>query len=358
MERLQEIAQALGWPVEAFETRVRPVVIRFAGLVQQLPAVMDSLSDTTDTLALDNGLQAVLEVLTTHRPPSQETPPADISTVDVQYALITAVLLKCAERVITRQSVTLFDRQGHPLGMWNPLTGPMGEVAHAVYYRPALIHRKPLPGLSLGLAPDLIPADELFKLFQQETLNECWRRVLIEDEPIDTLGALLRAAASESTEAITLDESQEKDMLTIESIRAASSMPDPSSLREALLIGLRALLATDRESSLNTPDGFSWRVGEHLYLVGKIMAQRLREQPALEPYQTLIQHNVSLYQLLVDQGVAIPAPDKPIFNVRITEGTWDTEAAVLKFPLSWLWPEESDWPASFTGTVSEKNPRA
>ena len=52
--------------------------------------------------------------------------------------------------------------------------------------------------------------------------------------------------------------------------------------------------------------------------------------------------------------LALPAPDKPIFNVRVRTAIWETDAAVIKLPLSVLDLEESRWPAPFTGTVIEK----
>lgn len=343
---LQAIARLLDEPGD-FEARVRPVLERFAGLVQLLP-------EAADRLALDEGLQAVLAILKGNQPSARETPSTAIPAADRQYALITAVLLRRAGRVIARHSVTLFDRQGKSLGLWNPLTGPMLDTERAVYYRSAFIQRQPLPGLSAWLAQDLIPAAELGRLFDDEALSRAWLLALNDAEPNNAMGAVI---STMEPSAVAADTPSPPDASNAESAPALPSTPDTPVLRNALLTGLRALLTSPETPPLNGTDGLGWRVNDHLYLVGKIVARLLRKQAALAPFAALIERNASLYQLLVDEGLALPAPDKPIFNVRVRTATWETEAAVIKLPLSLFGSEASRWPAPFTGTLIEKNGR-
>ena len=339
---LAGITGVLTWPPSDVEERIRPVFTRFAERVQQLPA-------SSKGLALDKGLQAVLAVLNAHRENPLETPTADNTEWPFLHALITATLLRVSGEVITRHAVMLYDSNGCSLGTWNPLTGSMYAVERAVYYRTIALQRQPLPGLNTWLAQDLLPAAELFRLFKEKTLSQDWLIAINDSSADNPITRLIRVAEQRSVG------NSPQTAVTADSILQNHTDTNPTSLREILLVCLRTLFTPDETALLNSQDSWGWRVGDHLYLVGKYMAEQLRRQPELHPYASLLERNATLYQVLAERHITVSAPDKPIFNIQVTDETWTIEVAALKIPLSLLWENAAVWPVPFAGTVIEKN---
>jgi hypothetical protein len=203
--------------------------------------------------------------------------------------------------------------------------------------------------LNTWLAQDLLPAAELFTLFNDEILSRDWLMVLNDPSADNPIARLIRVAEQR------LVATSPRAAANADPILQNHTNPNPASLQEILLTRLRTLLTPDETALLNGRDSWGWRVGDHLYLVGKQIAEQLRRQPELQPYQPLLERNATLYQVLAEQRITVSAPDKPIFNVQVTDDTWNIEVAALKIPLFLLWADATAWPVPFTGTVTEKN---
>lgn len=266
-------------------------LIAFAGFCQSLTRPCPDPNDSTTLL--DLGLMNAL---------SRLSAPA---TTGTGYGLLTWALLEVLEQEIGRQQVLLFDRQGQPLDPWTPLNGPMLTVPRAVYYRAWPCDSAPLPGLDLALAAVVLPPTGLARLLGRPDCGRVWL----------AQHALAQMPVSPPSTAAT----------------AATD-----SFSAALLDALRTwLLEPDQLGS--GPDSAGWRCGNDLYLVGKQLAEALRQQPALAAYQRQIERNPALYRRLVAEGIAVSSGDKPVWKVTVSGADWTQTVAAVRIPLVRLW---------------------
>ena len=321
-------------PRADFEHSVRPTLVRYAEYVQQIavdrrPVLNQGLAVAREALALMRTHPAI---------PKPEPANSALSGPVQAYALLTAALLRQASHLATQTTVLLYDQHGERLGPWCPLHGAMRTQAKAAGYAVASRREESIAGLPLLLSHALLTEAGLAWLFDQPAVAAQWLATLNAPAAEGPLAGLIRAAENRL----------QPPAANRSSAPVAAVQPPP--LREALIEALRVWMG-DPETRLNDREAIGWRVGEHLYLIGKHAAQCLRTYPGLQRYGGILQSTETVYRLLREQNITVGEAEKPIVTVQVTGQDWTVTVAVIQIPIQVMWDDSSQMPEPFRGTV-------
>ncbi|RMV54560.1 hypothetical protein ALP11_102278, partial [Pseudomonas syringae pv. papulans] len=133
----------------------------------------------------------------------------------------------------------------------------------------------------------------------------------------------------------------------------AMSAPKQSIQRQ-LAEGLRMLVAD--KFKLNQPDGPSdgWLTQEGLWLVSKPAVDQLRALLLSQGIEHIPSSNAPMFNLLQDQAIIQPNGEgKAIWKASIDNGRgWKNTFTVLKIAPALIWPNTTDRPETYTGTLT------
>ncbi|MCP4935558.1 MAG: hypothetical protein GY927_15470 [bacterium] len=137
--------------------------------------------------------------------------------------------------------------------------------------------------------------------------------------------------------------------------RGHTAAPSPSMncdvayrLTQAVSEGIRVLTA---RSTFNRCGGDGWLVGDTLWVVAKVLALQIQQDDLLQEWPHVLAQRTTLYQALVNHGVAIPHGKRITWKIVVDENGQYQQATVLKFSAALIWPQQAERPSEFGGVV-------
>ncbi|WP_454838178.1 MULTISPECIES: MobH family relaxase [Pseudomonas] len=122
------------------------------------------------------------------------------------------------------------------------------------------------------------------------------------------------------------------------------------SLQHHLISGLRHLV--QHELKLNQPGAAGWLTQDALWLVSKIVTDKLRAYLLSQSIEGIPSSNIAVFDELQSHGLVESTPEgKAIWTALVTQGNWQQTFTFLRIQPALIWGNE-DRPAAFSGTVS------
>lgn len=341
---LEQIRQRMGFTPENFSRDVQPLLDAFAEFVQLLPA------SESHHHAQPGGLLVHLLEVAAHAlhfrdayklpmgvAPEEQTRLAARYT----YAVLVASLLHDIGKPVTDVLVQVHTETG-TAKPWVPLGGTMREQGgewYTVNFPEQKDYRKH-ERLSLPLLRTLVPGQALAWIGEHPALM---------DELFDYLGGEQRKGVIAELVGRADKQSVASNLATGPRTRFASARAVP--LIERLMGGLRRVLA-EGSVSMNRAGAVGFCDGESLWCVSGSIAKLVRDHLAQTEQRGpgaagIPEDNSRLFDTWQEYGAATSNDaGAAIWTVRIAIGAWSQRLTVLRFPLSLLFQDESQYPAA------------
>ncbi|WP_162882924.1 MobH family relaxase [Pseudomonas amygdali] len=336
---IENIWQRTSLPREQFETLYMQAFKSYAALVQHLPA-SENHHHAYHGGMLDHGLEIVAYALKIRQmyllpigaPPESQAAQSEAWSAASAYGALVHDLGKIAVDV----KVELADGT-----IWHPWHGPLDQPYRFKYVK-GRDYR--LHGAASSLIySNVIPAKALDWL---SGFPELWSQLVFtfagQYEHADILGEIVSQA----------DQASVAQELGGNPGRAMSA--PKQSIQRQLAEGLRMLVAD--KFKLNQPDGPSdgWLTQEGLWLVSKPAVDQLRALLLSQGIEHVPSSNAPMFNLLQDQAIIQPNGEgKAIWKASIDNGRgWKNTFTVLKIAPALIWPNTTDRPETYTGTLT------
>ncbi|SFH49416.1 integrating conjugative element relaxase, PFL_4751 family [Pseudomonas syringae] len=336
---IENIWQRTSLPREQFETLYMQAFKSYAALVQHLPA-SENHHHAYHGGMLDHGLEIVAYALKIRQmyllpigaPPESQAAQSEAWSVASAYGALVHDLGKIAVDL----KVELADGT-----IWHPWHGPLDQPYRFKYVK-GRDYR--LHGAASSLIySNVIPAKALDWL---SGFPELWSQLVFafagQYEHADILGEIVSQA----------DQASVAQELGGNPGRAMSA--PKQSIQRQLAEGLRMLVAD--KFKLNQPDGPSdgWLTQEGLWLVSKPAVDQLRALLLSQGIEHIPSSNAPMFNLLQDQAIIQPNGEgKAIWKASIDNGRgWKNTFTVLKIAPALIWPNTTDRPETYTGTLT------
>ncbi|MCF5715353.1 TraI domain-containing protein [Pseudomonas tremae] len=336
---IENIWQRTSLPREQFETLYMQAFKSYAALVQHLPA-SENHHHAYHGGMLDHGLEIVAYALKIRQmyllpigaPPESQAAQSEAWSAASAYGALVHDLGKIAVDV----KVELADGT-----IWHPWHGPLDQPYRFKYVK-GRDYR--LHGAASSLIySNVIPAKALDWL---SGFPELWSQLVFafagQYEHADILGEIVSQA----------DQASVAQELGGNPGRAMSA--PKQSIQRQLAEGLRMLVAD--KFKLNQPDGPSdgWLTQEGLWLVSKPAVDQLRALLLSQGIEHIPSSNAPMFNLLQDQAIIQPNGEgKAIWKASIDNGRgWKNTFTVLKIAPALIWPNTTDRPETYTGTLT------
>lgn len=122
------------------------------------------------------------------------------------------------------------------------------------------------------------------------------------------------------------------------------------SLQHHLISGLRHLV--QHELKLNQPGAAGWLTQDALWLVSKVVTDKLRAYLLSQSIEGIPSSNIAVFDELQSHGLAESTPEgKAIWTALVAQGDWQQTFTFLRLQPALIWGNE-DRPEAFSGTVS------
>ena len=323
---------------ESFTRLYQAPIARYAELVQELPA-SESHHHSYLGGMLDHGLELVLYALRLRQSyllpvgatPEEQAAHADVWTAGVAYGGLmhdTGKLL-CDIRVETKN--------GQP---WHPWHGPLTEAYRFKY----------IPGRDYKLH-NAAAAVMVHQILGTEVMDWISKNQAL-------WGSLLYLLSGDYTEAGVLGEIVSKADRTSTAMNIGANpekalQAPPTTLQSHLIRGLRQLLKDDEHKlKMNMPGAACWLTADGLWLVSKVVADKLRAFLLSQSVDKVPSKNSSLFDELQSHRLIEPNADgNAIWKAKVTDGTWEQEFTFLRIKPSLIYGNE-EYPPTFTGTIT------
>ncbi|KPX30021.1 MULTISPECIES: MobH family relaxase [Pseudomonas syringae group] len=336
---IENIWQRTSLPREQFETLYMQAFKSYAALVQHLPA-SENHHHAYHGGMLDHGLEIVAYALKIRQmyllpigaPPESQAAQSEAWSAASAYGALVHDLGKIAVDV----KVELADGT-----IWHPWHGPLDQPYRFKYVK-GRDYR--LHGAASSLIySNVIPAKALDWL---SGFPELWSQLVFafagQYEHADILGEIVSQA----------DQASVAQELGGNPGRAMSA--PKQSIQRQLAEGLRMLVA--EKFKLNQPDGPSdgWLTQDGLWLVSKPAVDQLRAHLLSQGIEHIPTSNAPMFNLLQDQAIIQPNGEgKAIWKASIDNGRgWKNTFTVLKIAPALIWPNNTDRPETYTGTLT------
>jgi len=308
---------------------------RYAEQVQQLPA-----SETHHHAylggMLDHGLELVAcslklrqsYLLPTGAAPEDQAAQTDAWSAGIAYGALLHDIGKIAvDLQVERQDGRL----------WHPWQGPLDQPYRFRYLKGRDYH---LHGAAAGLLyTQILDRPILDWLSGFPSLWACLLYVLAgQYERAGVLGELVMQADRVST-AQNIGGNPSKAL-----------QAPIHSLQHHLISGLRHLV--QHELKLNQPGAAGWLTQDALWLVSKVVTDKLRAYLLSQSIEGIPSSNIAVFDELQSHGLAESTPEgKAIWTALVAQGDWQQTFTFLRLQPALIWGNE-DRPEAFSGTVS------
>ncbi|MFK3773007.1 MobH family relaxase [Pseudomonas sp. NPDC089406] len=331
---LERIWQYTALSEAQFDRLYLEPIRRYAGYVQQFPA-SESHHHAYPGGMLDHGLELVacsLKLRQSYLLPSGAAPEDQAAQADAWSAAIAyGALLHDIGKIAVDLQVEYLN--GEP---WHPWHGPLN---HPYRFRYNLARDYKLHGAAAGLLYTQILSPALLDWLSD--YPELWSQLLFlladHYEHAGTLGELVLQADRVSTAQ------------NIGGNPAKALQAPKHSLQHHLLTGLRHLVKN--EFKLNQPGAAGWLTADHLWLVSKTAADKLRAHLLVQAVDGIPSSNIALFDELQSHGLVEATPEgKAVWNATVTDGDWQHRFTFLRLQPSLIWADELR-PEFFGGTL-------
>ncbi|WP_223509066.1 MobH family relaxase [Pseudomonas sp. BF-RE-29] len=313
---------------------LRPIQ-RYAEQVQQLPA-----SETHHHAylggMLDHGLELVAcslklrqsYLLPTGAAPEDQAAQTDAWSAGIAYGALLHDIGKIAvDLQIERQD-------GRP---WHPWQGPLDQPYRFRYFKGRDYH---LHGAAAGLLYTQILDRPILDWLSG--FPSLWASLLYvlagQYEHAGVLGELVMQADRAST-AQNIGGNPSKAL-----------QAPINSLQHHLISGLRHLVR--HELKLNQPGAAGWLTQDALWLVSKVVTDKLRAYLLSQSIEGIPSSNIAVFNELQSHGLVESTPEgKAIWTALVEKGDWQQRFTFLRLQPALIWGSE-DRPEAFSGTVS------
>ncbi|UXZ97191.1 TraI domain-containing protein [Pseudomonas phytophila] len=336
---IENIWQRTSLPREQFDTLYMQAFKSYAALVQHLPA-SENHHHAYHGGMLDHGLEIVAYALKIRQmyllpigaPPESQAAQSEAWSAASAYGALVHDLGKIAVDV----KIELADGT-----TWHPWHGPLDQPYRFKYVK-GRDYR--LHGAASSLIySNVIPAKALDWL---SGFPELWSQLVFafagQYEHADILGEIVSQA----------DQASVAQELGGNPGRAMSA--PKQSIQRQLAEGLRMLVS--EKFKLNQPDGPSdgWLTQDGLWLVSKPAVDQLRAHLLSQGIEHIPTSNAPMFNLLQDQAIIQPNGDgKAIWKASIDNGRgWKNTFTVLKIAPALIWPNTTDRPDAYSGTLT------
>ncbi|QFG29341.1 relaxase [Pseudomonas umsongensis] len=121
-------------------------------------------------------------------------------------------------------------------------------------------------------------------------------------------------------------------------------------LQHHLINGLRHLV--QHELKLNQPGAAGWLTQDALWLVSKVVTDKLRAYLLSQSIEGIPSSNIAVFDELQSHGLVESTPEgKAIWTALVMQGNWQQSFTFLRLQPALIWGSE-DRPEVFSGTVS------
>ncbi len=342
---IENIWQRTSLPRAQFDTLYVQAFKSYAALVQHLPA-SENHHHAYHGGMLDHGLEIVAYALKIRQmyllpigaPPESQAAQSEAWSAASAYGALVHDLGKIAVDV----NVELADGT-----TWHPWHGPLDQPYRFKYVK-GRDYRLHGAASSLIYA-NVIPAKALDWL---SGFPELWAQLVFafagQYEHADILGEIVSQA----------DQASVAQEVGGNPGRAMSA--PKQSIQRQLAEGLRVLVS--EKFKLNQPDGPSdgWLTQDGLWLVSKPAVDQLRAHLLSQGIEHIPTSNAPMFNLLQDQAIIQPNGEgKAIWKANIDNGRgWKNTFTVLKIAPALIWPNATDRPEPFTGTLTVESAAA
>ncbi|HDS1738551.1 TraI domain-containing protein [Pseudomonas putida] len=307
---------------------------RYAAYVQQLPASEGHHHAYTGGM-LDHGLELVacsLKLRQSYLLPSGAAPEDQAAQADAWSAAIAyGALLHDIGKIAVDVQVEYQNGE-----VWHPWHGPLTEPYR---FRYVVGRDYKLHGAATGLLyTQVLTSRQLDWLSSYPIL---WGHLLFllanHYEHAGTLGELVLQADRVST------------ALNIGANPTKALQAPKHSLQHHLLTGLRHLVKN--EFKLNQPGAVGWLTNEHLWLVSKTAADKLRAYLLTQSIDGIPTSNIALFDELQSHALVDATPEgKAVWSATVADDDWQHCFTFLRLQPSLVWADEPR-PECFKGTV-------
>ncbi|MBS7847189.1 MULTISPECIES: MobH family relaxase [unclassified Pseudomonas] len=331
---LERIWQYTALSQPQFDQLYLDPIHRYARYVQQLPA-SESHHHAYPGGMLDHGLELMacsLKLRQSYLLPSGAAPEDQAAQTDAWSAAIAyGALLHDIGKIAVDLQVEYQDGE-----LWHPWHGPLNQPYRFRYVagRDYQLH-----AAAAGLLYTQILTPRLLDwLSGYPTL---W-------------GNLLSLLANHYEYAATLGELvlQADRVSTAQNIGAnpTKALQAPTrSLQHHLLTGLRHLVKN--EFKLNQPGAAGWLTENHLWLVSKTGADKLRTYLLAQAVDGIPSSNIAMFDELQSHGLVEATPEgKAVWRATVANEGWQHRFTFLRLQPSLIWADETR-PQCFEGTV-------
>lgn len=343
-KHVRDIERLAGIPSGHFETLYRCALESFARWVQQLPA-SEAHHHAGPGGMLDHALEVVVGAMAKRRVHLLPHG-ADPETITRQqhrwtYAIFSAALLHDIGKPAVDQHIQLFDDKCREQDAWDAWSGPMPL---GMWYRVTFIRGRRYrlhEMVSPLLARLILPQAALSWLAQDHEVLSEWLAAIGGDRDRRGVVAEIVEYADGASVAQNLGAGDAARFPT------ARVVP----LHERLLTGLRYLLSTGT-LPLNRNGSAGWLVGDDLWLVSKRAIDALRDHLTQEGHSGIPTNNERIFDVLQEHSLLTPNGDRAIWTAEVAGDGWAHPFSLLRFRATRIWPDTTNRPEPFIGTVT------
>jgi len=300
---------------------------------------------------LEHTLETVCNALTIRRayllPPGSDPEEINPKQELWTYAVFTGALLHDIGKSVVDQKITLCDKKGKELGIWNPLEGPMkkhkGKLTRTSYKIQFTNNRNYKTHEQIGLlvTPYIVPKEGLQWLYSDSRVFHLWSSLLTgHDTEADVLGEIVKKADSASV-------AKNLGANTGVVLNKTGNRP----LHQKLLVALR-YLANEALIPLNKSGAAGFVCGDDSWFVCKRVVDMIRDHLLSEGHTGIPNSNDRIFDILQEHKLIIPFEEKAIWKCRvIIDENKCHELTMLRVKTSLIWPNKDTIPQSFRGEV-------
>lgn len=334
---LHEIRQLAGVTQAVWDACYSPAYRNLASLVQELPA-SEAHHHAEPGGLLRHALEVSLEALRIrqgHLLPPGASPEEIAARQDLwTYCCAMGGLLHDVGKPLLDQEIRLQDGS-----TWSILATPISPgTRYQVRFRPDRAHRSHERATAL-IARQVLPSEGLIWIASDIEALLAWLAALDGDhDEAGLMGSIIARADQISVS---------RDLARGIPARMPGSRVRP--LSETLLNGLRELLRSGA-LPINRPGAAAFLVGDDLWLVSKRVLDKLRGF-LTQDGQGIPSRNDRLMDELQQHGLLLANGDRAIWRCEIRLEDWHSTLTCLRMPAHLIWPDQSEAPGDFPGTV-------
>lgn len=323
---------------ESFNRLYQEPIDRYAELVQELPASENHHHSYLGGM-LDHGLELVLYALRIRQgyllpigaSPEEQAQHAGIWTAGVAYGALMhdTGKITCDIRVQTSD--------GQPWHAWH---GPITQPYRFQYIkgRDYKLHN----AAATLLCPQILGSEILNWLAKNPSLWASLLYLLSGDYAGAGVLAEIVSKADRTSTAMNIGANPEKAM-----------QAPPESLQAHLARGLRELFASEEHKlKINVPGAAGWLTQDGLWLVSKVVADKLRAFLLAQGVDKVPSKNSALFDELQSHRLIEPNSEgNAIWQATVTDGSWQQGFTFLRVKPALIWGN-GEYPAVFKGSVT------